>query len=661
MLLAITLTFWVAAATHEHRHWPSVLAVAYVFLLGIGRAFLRKDMGKVVSHQANLLILIEFLVLIVAEISPLSLIENNYNLDRLVSAGLLGLFLIIVVVALAPREWTPPADCPAFVQGKEIQPAKEDTCSLFDYYCTFGRVSGLIGKGWNGNVTMSEFDDLPWNYRPEVLYPQISELRRKHKTTAKAIFMYIRREIFVSILLAGAWFSFELSVPFALYQLLEYLSNPQDAIFQPYLWLFVMFAGSILESVTQQAFTFVSTRATIKLKMALTTEMYQKAITSRELEDNFLDDKPSNANEPDDAEEKKYNKSSSGQLANIMSTDIETIQEGRIVLITLFGAPVGIIVALIGMYNIVGWPCLVGVGIMLMLSPLPAWIVSHASGQQSAAKSAQDSRISLATEYLSSIRVIKYFGWEDAAAKNLRQVRAKEQKYLWNISLLYTAMGEAASVIPVFSIVAIYSLYVGVRTLPLTASMAFTTIRLMDILRNNFSIMAWSAMFIPRISISIRRLNRFYAAATPPEEYPEGPLRVENATFRRNKKSEFILRDITIDFVQGGLNAITGPSGSGKTTLLLSIIGETMREGGSVTRPRDVAFASQTPWLQAQSIRDNVTFNSPYNILRYRAVLDACCLDLDLDELPEGDVTDIGENGSALSGTYFQGQPYVKS
>ncbi|KAK2603573.1 hypothetical protein QQS21_004253 [Conoideocrella luteorostrata] len=650
VLLATALCFWIGASIANERQWPNAIILGYALAIGIVRFFLGRGMNAVLLHQTNFVLLINFLTVIVAEISPLAVVNNTHRPTWLVWAGLFNLFLVIAVVAVSPREWILPADCPTLVQGAEIKPAKEDTCSLLDYYCTFGRINSLIGKGWNGKITTAEFQDLPWNYAPEVLYPQITELRTKHKTTSKTIFMFVRGEIFTSIILAGAFYASELFAPFGLYQLLEYLSRPEEAVFQPYLWLLIMFMGELLVSVTQQAFTFISTRAIIKLKMALTTELYQRAMTSRELDDNFLDDKSDKTGKDSGKIEMDERKSSAGQLANMMSTDIKTIEEGRVVLMIIFGVPIGVVVALIGLYQVVGWPGLVGIAFMLLSSPLVAWIVSHISGQQAAAKSAQDTRISLSSEYLGAIRIIKYFGWENAMLKYLQNARAKELKHFWNINLLYIGIGQAAYAVPVLSVVAVYSLHVGVRKLPLTASVAFTTIRLLEMIRNNFTMMSEMGMIIPRIIISLGRLDRFYAAATPPETYPEGPLILKNVTFRRNKEAEFTLEDVTIDFVQGGLNIVSGPSGSGKTTLLLAIIGETIKQNGSVTRPRDVAFASQTPWLQAQSIRDNVLFNSSYDCDRYEAVLDACCLREDLDELHESDMTDIGENGAALSG-----------
>ncbi|KAI0553344.1 P-loop containing nucleoside triphosphate hydrolase protein [Xylaria curta] len=150
--------------------------------------------------------------------------------------------------------------------------------------------------------------------------------------------------------------------------------------------------------------------------------------------------------------------------------------------------------------------------------------------------------------------------------------------------------------------------------------------------------------------VSLRRLDRYFNNVTPLTRHPNGPLKITNALMRRHKKASFNLKDISIDFVEGGLNVVTGPSGSGKSTLLLGILGETLLEGGSVTCPKDIAYASQSPWLQNETIRENILFNSPFEQIRYDRVIEACGLAIDMNEFPDRDETEVGENGASLSG-----------
>lgn len=230
------------------------------------------------------------------------------------------------------------------------------------------------------------------------------------------------------------------------------------------------------------------------------------------------------------------------------------------------------------------------------------------------------------------------------------RARDAEQKVLWKISVLWVVMAEAVDIMPMVSLVVMFSLYTTVLNQPLTAQVAFTALSLVSTIRERISSLGYITRNLTNALISFDRLDRYFNSTRPLIRFPEGPLRVHDATFKRNQKADFVLRDISIDFVEGGLNVVQGASGSGKTTLLLSILGETTKEAGEITRPSDVAFSSQTAWLQNTSIKDNILFNSEYEEVRYERVIKASCLHIDLAELGEGENTQVGENGTALSG-----------
>ena len=56
-----------------------------------------------------------------------------------------------------------------------------------------------------------------------------------------------------------------------------------------------------------------------------------------------------------------------------------------------------------------------------------------------------------------------------------------------------------------------------------------------------------------------------------------------------------------------------------------------------------MAYVAQQAWIQNQSLQDNVLFAAPMDQCRYQKVLEACSLIQDLDMLPAGDMTEIGE------------------
>ncbi|RXN01930.1 ATP-binding cassette sub-family C member 8 [Acipenser ruthenus] len=113
------------------------------------------------------------------------------------------------------------------------------------------------------------------------------------------------------------------------------------------------------------------------------------------------------------------------------------------------------------------------------------------------------------------------------------------------------------------------------------------------------------------------------------------------------------LSNIDIRIPYGQLTMIVGQVGCGKSSLLLAALGEMQKISGSVywNRKRgSVAYASQKPWLLNATVVENIIFEMPFNKQRYKAVIDACSLQPDIDILPHGDQTQIGERGINLSG-----------
>ena len=56
-----------------------------------------------------------------------------------------------------------------------------------------------------------------------------------------------------------------------------------------------------------------------------------------------------------------------------------------------------------------------------------------------------------------------------------------------------------------------------------------------------------------------------------------------------------------------------------------------------------MAYVAQQAWIQNATLRDNILFGKPYEDNKYDAVLEACALKPDLEILPGGDQTEIGE------------------
>ncbi|OAA51141.1 Vacuolar metal resistance and drug detoxification protein [Beauveria brongniartii RCEF 3172] len=112
-----------------------------------------------------------------------------------------------------------------------------------------------------------------------------------------------------------------------------------------------------------------------------------------------------------------------------------------------------------------------------------------------------------------------------------------------------------------------------------------------------------------------------------------------------------IFQDVSLRIPKGSLTIVHGPVGSGKSYFLKVLLGELGIDSGTIqVASKHIAYASQSPWIQNTTVRDNVVGLHPFVESVYNEVIFACALDEDLAELPEGDQTMTGSNGCNLSG-----------
>lgn len=130
---------------------------------------------------------------------------------------------------------------------------------------------------------------------------------------------------------------------------------------------------------------------------------------------------------------------------------------------------------------------------------------------------------------------------------------------------------------------------------------------------------------------------------------PESALLIENGTFSWGD-DEVVLRDINVVIDKGQLAAVVGTVGSGKSSLISALLGEMDKLDGRVNTRGSVAYVSQQAWIQNCTLQDNILFGRPMNKEAYDRVISACALKPDLEMLPAGDQTEIGEKGINLSG-----------
>ncbi|CAL5342458.1 unnamed protein product [Camellia sinensis] len=110
------------------------------------------------------------------------------------------------------------------------------------------------------------------------------------------------------------------------------------------------------------------------------------------------------------------------------------------------------------------------------------------------------------------------------------------------------------------------------------------------------------------------------------------------------------LKDINMSVSHGMRVAVCGTVGSGKSSLLSCILGELPKISGALKLCGTKAYVAQSLWIQSGKIEENILFGNEMDREWYEVVLEACSLKKDLEILPVGDQTVIGERGINLSG-----------
>ena len=59
-----------------------------------------------------------------------------------------------------------------------------------------------------------------------------------------------------------------------------------------------------------------------------------------------------------------------------------------------------------------------------------------------------------------------------------------------------------------------------------------------------------------------------------------------------------------------------------------------------------IAYVAQQAWIQNATLKENILFRGQFDSSRYGQVIEACALRPDLEILPAGDLTEIGERVS---------------
>jgi len=267
-----------------------------------------------------------------------------------------------------------------------------------------------------------------------------------------------------------------------------------------------------------------------------------------------------------------------------------------------------------------------------------------------------DERLRLTSEAIAAVLTLKIFCWEEALVKRIAEIRQREHASIFRRQVVIAATSTMYFTLSPISCLVLFLIFV-VQGHHLSVPTVYAVLSLLLTLR--ISVGKSLAMFVktvPELIVSVRRFEQFLMLPEAPagrtsfemRNHMGCSLELTNASFSWTDGTQ-ALENLNCCVRQDELLVVSGPVGSGKSAFLKGLLGDLDRSG-LVQLPQRVAYAPQTPWIFAGTIRSNIILGSAFEEAWYEKVINACCLDKDLQQLESGDLTEIGGRGVNLSG-----------
>ncbi|XP_049455616.1 canalicular multispecific organic anion transporter 1 [Epinephelus fuscoguttatus] len=346
-----------------------------------------------------------------------------------------------------------------------------------------------------------------------------------------------------------------------------------------------------------------------------------------------------------------------GETVNLMSADAQRFNDVINFIHLLWSCPLQIILSIVFLWMELGPSVLAGLAVMVLMVPINGLLATKARKIQIENMKFKDKRLKIMNEILNGIKILKLYAWEPSFQAQVEDIRGQELKVMRKFAYLTSVSTFIFSCAPAVVSLVTFAVFVGVSpSNVLTAEKAFTSISLFNILRFPLAMLPMLIATIVQTSVSRKRLEKFLGGEDLESDIVRHDssfntaVSVRDGSFAWEKEGEPLLRNVSLDIKPGRLVAVVGAVGSGKSSLMSALLGEMHCTKGFINIQGSLAFVPQQAWIQNATLRDNILFGSPDENRRFQEVVKACALGPDLELLPGGDLTEIGEKGINLSG-----------
>ncbi|PNP37043.1 hypothetical protein TGAMA5MH_11060 [Trichoderma gamsii] len=386
-----------------------------------------------------------------------------------------------------------------------------------------------------------------------------------------------------------------------------------------------------------------------------------------------------------------------GRITSLMSVDTYRVDQASALLHMTWTSPLSCIITLVLLLVNLTYSALAGFGLLIIGVPLITRAMASLFRRRKNINKITDERVSLTQEILQSVRFVKYFGWEKSFIDRLAQIRAREIFSIQKLLAIRNAINAVSMSMPIFASMLAFITY-SLTNHGLAPAEVFSSLALFNGLRIPLNLLPLVLSQVTDAWSSLQRIEQFLLEEEQEEDVilkPEGEYAIElvNSSFtwektpskeadkgaagktkKDTKKKEalkptaqpaatedsastlveerepFKLQDLNIQAGRNELIAVIGTVGSGKSSLLAALAGDMRKTEGDVVFGASRSFCPQYAWIQNTTLQNNITFGKDMDREWYKEVIQACALQADLDMLPHGDLTEIGERGITISG-----------
>lgn len=401
-----------------------------------------------------------------------------------------------------------------------------------------------------------------------------------------------------------------------------------------------------------------------------------------------------------------------GRIMNLMSVDTYRIDQASGLFHMIWTAPIACLITLVLLLVNLTYSALAGFSLLVIGLPVLTQAVKILFRRRKVINKVTDQRVSLTLEILQSVRFVKFFGWESAFLERLRDIRNREVRMIQILLAIRNAINAVSMSLPIFASMLAFITY-SLTSHALAPAYVFSSLALFNSLRMPLNLLPLVIGQVTDAWSSVYRIQEYLMSEEQDDEAKFDPdaknaLDVHNADFTwertvtqdkektigagrkgppspADKKADkdaakaakkaaksaenqtgdatpddsstlvedrepFKLQNMNFSIGRNELVAIIGSVGSGKSSLLAALAGDMRRTRGEMTMGASRAFCPQYAWIQNTTVKENILFGKEMDKQWYRQVIDACALQPDLDMLPQGDLTEIGERGITVSG-----------